>query len=104
MMRIRHVRTTCEALTRHHGQLCISTITLMELLYGAEKSPRTEENLIEENRQMSIPEGRGDDFIREFERLSREKLMKMAVLLSLMPIWMWLSIQSKPCSWLELSR
>ena len=37
-----HVR---EAFTRHHGQLCISTITLMELIYGAEKSAAPEKNL-----------------------------------------------------------
>ncbi|MCY1389527.1 tRNA(fMet)-specific endonuclease VapC [compost metagenome] len=34
-----------EAFTRHHGQLCISTITLMELIYGAEKSSAAERNL-----------------------------------------------------------
>ncbi|WP_166362678.1 type II toxin-antitoxin system tRNA(fMet)-specific endonuclease VapC [Pseudomonas akapageensis] len=34
-----------EAFTRHHGQLCISTITLMELIYGAEKSAAPERNL-----------------------------------------------------------
>lgn len=27
-----------EAFKRHHGQMCISTVTLMELIYGAEKS------------------------------------------------------------------
>ncbi|MFK3909897.1 hypothetical protein ACI2KD_17780 [Pseudomonas monteilii] len=27
-----------EAFKRHHGQRCISTVTLMELIYGAEKS------------------------------------------------------------------
>ncbi|SEQ97287.1 tRNA(fMet)-specific endonuclease VapC [Pseudomonas sp. NFACC02] len=37
-----HVR---EAFNRHHGQLCISTITLMELIYGAEKSATPEKNL-----------------------------------------------------------
>jgi tRNA(fMet)-specific endonuclease VapC len=34
-----------EAFTRHHGQLCISTVTLMELIYGAEKSAAPEKNL-----------------------------------------------------------
>jgi tRNA(fMet)-specific endonuclease VapC len=34
-----------EAFNRHHGQLCISTITLMELIYGAEKSASPERNL-----------------------------------------------------------
>ncbi|MHC2145901.1 type II toxin-antitoxin system tRNA(fMet)-specific endonuclease VapC [Pseudomonas sp. 210_17 TE3656] len=34
-----------EAFNRHHGQLCISTITLMELIYGAEKSAVPERNL-----------------------------------------------------------
>ncbi|MFZ0153689.1 type II toxin-antitoxin system tRNA(fMet)-specific endonuclease VapC [Pseudomonas sp.] len=34
-----------EAFNRHHGQLCISTITLMELIYGAEKSAAAERNL-----------------------------------------------------------
>lgn len=34
-----------EAFTRHEGQLCISTITLMELIYGAEKSSSPERNL-----------------------------------------------------------
>lgn len=34
-----------EAFNRHHGQLCISTITLMELIYGAEKSSAPERNL-----------------------------------------------------------
>lgn len=31
--------------TRHHGQMCISTITLMELIYGAEKSASPAHNL-----------------------------------------------------------
>jgi tRNA(fMet)-specific endonuclease VapC len=35
----------CEAFNRHHGQLCISTVTLMELIYGAEKSAAPERNL-----------------------------------------------------------
>lgn len=34
-----------EAFKRHHGQMCISTITLMELIYGAEKSTNPEGNL-----------------------------------------------------------
>lgn len=34
-----------EAFKRHHGQMCISTITLMELIYGAEKSSNPERNL-----------------------------------------------------------
>jgi tRNA(fMet)-specific endonuclease VapC len=36
-----------EAFKRHHGQMCISTITLMELIYGAEKSSSPERNLAE---------------------------------------------------------
>lgn len=35
-----------EAFTRHHGQMCISTITLMELIYGAEKSFDPGRNLL----------------------------------------------------------
>ncbi|MCF5223545.1 tRNA(fMet)-specific endonuclease VapC [Pseudomonas syringae] len=34
-----------EAFNLHHGQLCISAITLMELFYGAEKSSSPERNL-----------------------------------------------------------
>lgn len=34
-----------EAFSLHHGQLCISAITLMELIYGAEKSATPERNL-----------------------------------------------------------
>ncbi|WP_208247054.1 tRNA(fMet)-specific endonuclease VapC (plasmid) [Rhizobium sp. T1470] len=34
-----------EAFNRHHGQLCISSVTLMELVYGAEKSANPERNL-----------------------------------------------------------
>lgn len=30
---------------RHHGQMCISTVTLMEMIYGAEKSSNPERNL-----------------------------------------------------------
>ena len=29
----------------HYGQMCISTVTLMELIYGAEKSSQPERNL-----------------------------------------------------------
>lgn len=34
-----------EAFNRHHGQLCISSVTLMELICGAEKSSSPESNL-----------------------------------------------------------
>jgi tRNA(fMet)-specific endonuclease VapC len=34
-----------EAFNRHHGQLCISSVSLMELVYGAEKSAIPERNL-----------------------------------------------------------
>ncbi|KPB72458.1 type II toxin-antitoxin system tRNA(fMet)-specific endonuclease VapC [Pseudomonas cannabina] len=34
-----------ETFNLHHGQLCISAITLMELVYGAEKSLSPERNL-----------------------------------------------------------
>lgn len=34
-----------ELFNRHQGQLCISTVTLMELIYGAEKSAFPEQNL-----------------------------------------------------------
>jgi len=37
-----HVR---EAFNAHPGQLCISTVTLMELIYGAEKSSNPGRNL-----------------------------------------------------------
>lgn len=37
-----HVR---EAFKAHHGQFCISTVTLMELIYGAEKSSSPSRNL-----------------------------------------------------------
>ncbi|MFC5759819.1 type II toxin-antitoxin system tRNA(fMet)-specific endonuclease VapC [Rhizobium sp. GCM10022189] len=40
--RPQHVR---EAFNRHHGQLCMSSISLMELIYGAEKSAAPERNL-----------------------------------------------------------
>lgn len=32
---------------RHHGQMAISSITLAELIYGAEKSLKTEQNLFQ---------------------------------------------------------
>ncbi|MDH0304416.1 MULTISPECIES: tRNA(fMet)-specific endonuclease VapC [unclassified Pseudomonas] len=34
-----------DAFNRHHGQLAMSTMTLMELIYGAEKSAAPERNL-----------------------------------------------------------
>lgn len=34
-----------EVFKAHHGQLCISTVTLMELIYGAEKSSNPGRNL-----------------------------------------------------------
>ncbi|KQZ40869.1 tRNA(fMet)-specific endonuclease VapC [Ensifer sp. ENS07] len=34
-----------EAFNRHHGQLCISSVSLMELIYGAERSAMPERNL-----------------------------------------------------------
>ncbi|TNM61593.1 type II toxin-antitoxin system tRNA(fMet)-specific endonuclease VapC [Aliirhizobium smilacinae] len=34
-----------DAFNRHHGQLCMSSISLMELIYGAEKSANPERNL-----------------------------------------------------------
>lgn len=37
-----HVR---ETFNQHSNQLCISTVTLMELVYGAEKSASPEKNL-----------------------------------------------------------
>lgn len=40
--RPQHVR---EMFNRHHGQMSISTITLMELVYGAEKSAHPQRNL-----------------------------------------------------------
>ena len=36
-----------EQFRRHHGQMAISTVTLMELIYGAEKSQAPERNLTE---------------------------------------------------------
>jgi len=38
--------TVRESFHRHHGQLCISTVTWMELVYGAEKSVAQEKNLL----------------------------------------------------------
>lgn len=38
-------QTTREAFEAHYGQMCISTVTLMELIYGAEKSSNPERNL-----------------------------------------------------------
>lgn len=40
--RPRHVR---ETFMRHHGQMAISTVTFMELIFGAEKSVHPERNL-----------------------------------------------------------
>ncbi|MCH9829839.1 MAG: tRNA(fMet)-specific endonuclease VapC [Gammaproteobacteria bacterium] len=34
-----------QAFGRHQGQLCISSVSLMELIYGAEKSALPEQNL-----------------------------------------------------------
>lgn len=34
-----------QAFLAHYGQMCISTITLMELIYGAEKSSAPDRNL-----------------------------------------------------------
>lgn len=34
-----------EVFNRHHGQMCISAVSLMELIYGAEKSALPERNL-----------------------------------------------------------
>ncbi|MCE2680535.1 MAG: tRNA(fMet)-specific endonuclease VapC [Burkholderiales bacterium] len=48
---------------KHQGQLCISTVTLMELVYGAEKSALPESNL-------SIVEG----FVARVEVLDYDKL------------------------------
>lgn len=36
-----------EQFRQHHGQMAISTVTLMELIYGAEKSQAQERNLME---------------------------------------------------------
>ena len=37
--------TVRDQFNRHHGQLCVSTVTLMELIYGAEKSAVPDKNL-----------------------------------------------------------
>ncbi|MGE7959046.1 type II toxin-antitoxin system tRNA(fMet)-specific endonuclease VapC [Pseudomonas sp. NPDC089530] len=37
--------TVRQAFNRQHGRLCISAVTLMELMYGAEKSAAPERNL-----------------------------------------------------------
>ncbi|MDF8358906.1 type II toxin-antitoxin system tRNA(fMet)-specific endonuclease VapC [Ensifer adhaerens] len=34
-----------EAFNRHYGQMCISSVSLMELIYGAERSAMPERNL-----------------------------------------------------------
>ena len=34
-----------KAFATHYGQMCISSVTLMELIYGAEKSAQPERNL-----------------------------------------------------------
>ena len=34
-----------EAFNQHYGRMCISSVTLMELIYGAEKSASPEKNL-----------------------------------------------------------
>lgn len=34
-----------DAFNQHQGQLCVSTVTVMELVYGAEKSAMAEQNL-----------------------------------------------------------
>ncbi len=34
-----------DVFNRHHGQMCISAVSLMELIYGAEKSASPERNL-----------------------------------------------------------
>ncbi|MDT8701543.1 type II toxin-antitoxin system tRNA(fMet)-specific endonuclease VapC [Kluyvera ascorbata] len=34
-----------EAFTQHYGRMCICSVTLMELIYGAEKSAAPEKNL-----------------------------------------------------------
>ncbi len=43
-----------EAFNLHHGQLCISAVTLMELIYGAEKSSAPEK--ISESSKDSVPD------------------------------------------------
>jgi tRNA(fMet)-specific endonuclease VapC len=39
--------TVKAAFEAHYGQMCISSVTLMELIYGAEKSLRPERNLLD---------------------------------------------------------
>jgi tRNA(fMet)-specific endonuclease VapC len=34
-----------DAFKKHYGQICISSVTLMELIYGAERSAKPEQNL-----------------------------------------------------------
>ncbi|HBR96844.1 MAG TPA: VapC toxin family PIN domain ribonuclease [Gammaproteobacteria bacterium] len=34
-----------KAFTKHYGQMAISTVTVMELMYGAERSARVERNI-----------------------------------------------------------
>lgn len=41
----RRPRELLDTFNRHAGQMCISTITLAELLHGAEKSQQVERNL-----------------------------------------------------------
>lgn len=38
-------RQVKERFKKHHGQMCISTVTLGELIFGAEHSQRVEQNL-----------------------------------------------------------
>lgn len=38
--------TVQTAFNAHYGQMCISSVTLMELIYGAEKSINPEKNLL----------------------------------------------------------
>lgn len=38
-------QTVREAFNQHYGRMCISSVTLMELIYGAEKSASPEKNL-----------------------------------------------------------
>jgi tRNA(fMet)-specific endonuclease VapC len=38
-------REVCDTFNRHYGMICISSITLMELIYGAEKSENKKKNL-----------------------------------------------------------
>lgn len=40
-------QTVREAFRRHYGQMCISSVTYMELVYGAERSSNPERNLNE---------------------------------------------------------